>query len=391
MSSILVVNGGSATIKLALFDLESLEQQETVTLESLEHFDSNPDDLLEQLSLRPHEAAHLPIRQRVTQWLTSFFHAKPSYSIEAVGHRFVHGGDHLTESAVITEPILGLLHSLVPLAPLHTPHALSYVHYFSDLFPDSVHYACFDTAFHKTVPEHRRLFPIPLSYAGQGVKKYGFHGLAYQSVLEQLYLIDETAPQKRIVMLHLGSGCSSCGVLHSVSHITSMGFSTLDGIMMGSRPGCLDPGVILHLLKSLNINELEEFLYQKCGLLGVSDLSQDMKELENSSSVSSQLALRLFFNSVEREMFSIIGALQGIDILVFSGGIGENSWKTREEILTSLKWLGLEFYETANKEGALSLHTNTSKIKAYIIKSDEAKEIARSYKRLRTHEGTNHE
>ncbi|MCE9567857.1 MAG: acetate/propionate family kinase [Planctomycetes bacterium] len=259
----------------------------------------------------------------------------------AVGHRVVHGGVKFTTPVQIDATVLAELEGLVPLAPLHQPHNLSAVRSLSRMEPDLPQVACFDTAFHRTQPEVAQRFGLPRRFTDEGIRRYGFHGLSYEYIASMLPGIDAKAASGRAVVAHLGNGASMCAMLGGKSVATTMSFTPADGLVMGTRCGSLDPGVMLYLLrKGMTADALEHLIYHESGLLGVSGVGSDMRELLASSNPHAAEAIDLFVYRIGRELGSLVAALGGLDALVFTGGIGENSAAIRERVCRDANWLG---------------------------------------------------
>lgn len=308
---ILTCNAGSSNTKLAAFDSATLEQQgHTIT----------------------HNTAE------TIEWLC----AVGEKGIKAVGHRVVHGGRRFIQPQLLDDTIISELTSYTALAPLHQPSALKLIAQAQKLYPKVPHVACFDTAFHHTIPEIERQFPLPESYYKKGIQRYGFHGISYQYIASVLPEYAGALAEKRVIVAHLGGGSSACAMKGLKSIASTMGFSTLDGMMMGTRPGAIDAGVILHLLGTLKMSEEEitRLLYTESGLLGTSGISADMAQLLGDKNDKAQAAIELYCYLAARQIASLLPAIKGIDVLVFTGGIGENSPEIREKITAALRWAG---------------------------------------------------
>ncbi len=311
MSLILTCNAGSSNTKLAAFDSETLEQKaHTLT----------------------HDAA------QTTEWLC----ATGQSGIAAIGHRVVHGGREFSHPTRMTPEVLAALETYIPLAPLHQPAALKLFGQVKSLYPDVPQVACFDTAFHHTMPEIERRLPLPAWYHNEGVQRYGFHGLSYQHIASVLPSVAGAKAHGRVVVAHLGNGSSACAMKNLESVASTMGFSTLDGLMMGTRTGALDAGVVLHLLKQLEmqLEEVDRLLYLESGLQGVSGLSADMRILLASNKKEAAEAVELYCYLAARQISGLLPAIGGLDALVFTGGIGENAAPVRKKITELLSWAG---------------------------------------------------
>ena len=268
-----------------------------------------------------------------------------------MGHRVVHGGQHYSAPVLIDATVLAELETLVPLAPLHQPHNLATIRVLLETMPSLPQVACFDTAFHRTQPDVAQRFAIPRRFADEGVRHYGFHGLSYEYIASVLPTLEPALADARIIVAHLGSGASLCALHKGRSIATTMGFSPLDGLVMGTRCGNIDPGVLLYLMDRHNMDAraLEQLLYHQSGLLGVSGISNDMRTLLASDDPHAQEAIELFVYRVGREIGSLAAALGGLDALVFTGGIGEHSAVIRAKVCHQAAWLGLELDDSANE------------------------------------------
>jgi acetate kinase len=309
----------------------------------------------------------------------------------ALGHRVVHGGMHHSQPALVTPQLLAELEALVPLAPLHEPHNLAPIKAALSLDPDLPQVACFDTAYHRTAPEVEQAFALPYSLYEQGIRRYGFHGLSYEYIAS---VLPERAPEiagGRIVVAHLGNGCSACAMRAGISVATTMGFTALDGLPMGTRCGELDPGVVLHLIqqRGMAAEELVDLLYRRSGMLGLSGVSSDFRELLASDNPRAHFAVDVFCYWVARHIASLAAALGGLDGVVFTAGVGENAAPVRGAICRACSWLGVELDEAANRQHGPRITTQSSRVAAYVIRTDENLMIARHARALvaRPHTG----
>ena len=302
----------------------------------------------------------------------------PGEGIAAVGHRVVHGGDRFTTPVRVTPEVLSAMDALVPLAPLHQPHNLAEIRAVASLLPGVPQVACFDTAFHSTMPKHERMLGLPRAYFNKGVMRYGFHGLSYESIASRLPGIDPLAAVGRTVVCHLGSGASLCALLAGKSIATTMSFTPLDGLLMGTRAGAIDPGVVLYLLRNEHMtpDQVERLLDRESGLLGVSGISSDVRDLLISTSAEAAEAVDLFCYRVAREIGAMVAALEGLDAIVFTGGIGENSPEIRDKVCNRLKWLGAQLCDTANRAGNTVLNSDGSRVSILRVPADEEAVIA---------------
>jgi acetate kinase len=305
-------------------------------------------------------------------------------ALAGAGHRVVHGGTRFTAPERITPAILDELAGLEPLAPHHQPHNVAAIRALMAQRPDLPQVACFDTAFHAGMPATARSLGLPAAFEAKGLRRYGFHGLSYEYVTDRLRRLCGGRLPRRLVIAHLGNGASMAAVLDGRGHATTMGFSTLDGIVMGTRIGSLDPGVILHLMREehMDLKALEDLFYNRCGLLGLSGISADMKTLLESRDPRAAAAIDQYCYAIVRHTGSLAAALGGLDALVFTGGVGENAAPIRARICRDLAWVGLELDETANERGNPSLTKPGSKLAAYVVPTDEELVIARHTARL---------
>jgi acetate kinase len=304
--------------------------------------------------------------------------------LAALGHRVVHGGLRHSRPARVTPELLAELEALVPLAPLHEPHNLAPIKMAQSLNPDLPQVACFDTAFHRTAPEVEQAFALPYTLYEEGVRRYGFHGLSYEYIAS---VLPERAPEiadGRVVVLHLGNGCSACALKARSSAATTMGFTALDGLPMGTRCGALDAGVVLHLIqqKGMSAEALVDLLYRRSGMLGLSGVSSDFRELLASKEPRARFALEVFYYRAACEIGSLAAALGGLDGIVFTAGIGENAAPVRSAICRACGWLGLTLDEAANREHRTRISMPKSRVAAYVIKTDENLMIARHARAL---------
>jgi acetate kinase len=296
-----------------------------------------------------------------------------------IGHRVVHGGMRFDAPARIDADVLEYLGTLVPLAPLHQPHNLAPIEAIAEAAPQLPQIACFDTAFHRSQTALAENFALPRDLTDDGVRRYGFHGLSYDYIVAHLAETMPMLARGRLVIAHLGNGASLCAVADGKSVATTMGFTALDGLMMGTRTGALDPGVLLYLMmeRRMSAKDIEDLLYRKSGLLGVSGVSSDMRTLRQSSEPAAAEAIALFVYRIVREIGSMAAALGGIDGLVFTAGIGENDAATRSEVAAGCRWLGLALDEERNKRGETRIHAEGSRLTAWVVPTDEERMIAR--------------
>jgi len=305
-------------------------------------------------------------------------------TIVGVGHRVVHGGREFMAPTRVDAGILERLQRYVPLAPLHQPHNLAAIRLMIERLPGVPEVACFDTAFHRTIPEVAQLFALPPRFAEAGIRRYGFHGLSYEYVASVLPSLDARAATGRTVVFHLGNGSSMCALAGGRSVATTMGFTAVEGLPMGTRTGAMDPGVLLFMIDELgmSVREVERLLYHESGLLGMSGISSDMRDLLASDAAAAQLALDVFVYRARRELGSLAAALGGLDAVVFTAGIGENQPEIRRRICRDAGWLGLELDDAANERHGPRISVAGSRVSAWVVPTDEEAMIARHVDRL---------
>ena len=301
-----------------------------------------------------------------------------------VGHRVVHGGPHFAGPTIVTPQVLDELRTLIPLAPLHQPHNLAAIDAITERLPDVPQVACFDTSFHRGQPEVAQVVPLPRDIRDGGVQRYGFHGLSYEYIASVLPDVAPEIAHGRVIVAHLGSGASLCALHDGKSMDSTLGFTALDGLCMGTRPGALDPGVVLYLFQSLGLTakEVETIFYKKSGLLGISGTSNDMRDLLASSDPSARLAVDYFVYQAAKEIGALAAVLGGIDALVFTAGIGENSPEIRSRICAASAWLGIDMDPDANRERRSRISRSGSRVSAWVIPTNEELIIARHTGRL---------
>jgi acetate kinase len=306
------------------------------------------------------------------------------HRLVGVGHRVVHGGLAYTKPVRIDARVVADLEKFVPLAPLHQPHNLTPIRLLLERQPALTQVACFDTSFHRTNPEIAQRFAIPAELHDAGVRRYGFHGLSYEYIASVLPQHDARAASGKTVVLHLGNGASMCALEAGKSVASTMGFTAVDGLPMGTRTGALDPGVILYLMdqRGMDARAIERLIYSQSGLLGVSGISSDMRTLQASDDPRAKLAIDLFVYRIRRELGSLAGALGGLDAIVFTAGIGENSPTIRERVLDAAEWLGVRISRRANARGGPCISATRSRVSAWTIPTNEELMIARHTQRL---------
>ncbi len=300
-------------------------------------------------------------------------------NVVGVGHRVVHGGAKYARPTVVTPEVLVDLRALVPLAPLHQPYNLAAIDAVSERLPGVPQVACFDTSFHRGQPAVAEVVPLPRDLCRGGVQRYGFHGLSYEYIASVLPQAAPEIAHGRVIVAHLGSGASLCAMTDLKSMDSTLGFTALDGLCMGTRPGSIDPGVILHLVQTLGLSakDLETVLYKKSGLLGISGVSNDMRNLLDSSEPGARLAVDYFVYQAAKQIGALAAVLGGVDGLVFTAGIGENSAEIRKRICAASAWLGIDFDEEANRTRGPRISRPASRVSAWVIPTNEELIIAR--------------
>ena len=379
---LLVLNAGSSSLKFSLYadcpgDPELRLRGQIEGLGDSPHFiarDAQGTLLAEQRWNEPLEQSGAALH--LVEFLRGF---NGRFELIAVGHRVVHGGAEFSEPTRVDAAVLDRLARFNPLAPLHQPHNLAAIRAIAARAPQLPQVACFDTAFHRRQPELAQLFALPDAITARGVRRYGFHGLSYEYIASVLPQVDPATARGRVVVAHLGNGASLCAMASGRSMASTMGFTAVDGLPMGTRCGSLDPGVILYLLDELQMDAraIERLLYKESGLLGVSGISSDMRELLASDSPRAVLAVELFVYRIGREIGSLAAALGGLDALVFPAGIGEHAVAIRERVCRAAAWLGVELDPDANAAGRQRISTAGSAVSAWVIPTDEELMIAR--------------
>jgi acetate kinase len=384
--TILVLNSGSSSIKFQLFAVSGGSNRLDRRIKGqIEGIGTRPrlvakaaggDSLVDETW----PAAHVRTVPAGLDKLVAFLREQIGGRLPmAIGHRVVHGGPAYTAPTIVNEGVLDQLGRLIPLAPLHQPNNLAPIRTILDRLPGVLQVACFDTAFHRGHPEVADRFAIPEQLYAEGVRRYGFHGLSYEYIAGKLHEVAPEIASGRVVVAHLGSGASMCAISGGRSVDSTMGFTALDGLPMGTRPGQLDAGVVLYLMseKKLNAEEIEHFLYHDCGLKGLSGISNDVRELLASTSSRAKLALDYFVYRIVLFTGLLAAAMGGIDGFVFTAGIGENAPVIRDAVVRRLSWLGLELDEASNTQGGSMISSRGSRAACYVIPTDEELMIAR--------------
>jgi acetate kinase len=383
MDAILVVNAGSSSVKFQIFGVEGGALRRRLIKGQLDGIATRPrlsakgsdNSSLADKTYAPDEIADVPAAiATVASWLRE----TQNLNLLAVGHRVVHGGPKYDRPVVVDEPVVASLEQYVSLAPLHQPNNLAPIRTLLKSRPELLQVACFDTAFHhghSAVADH---YAIPERFYAEGVRRYGFHGLSYEYVVQRLREVAPTVAAGRVIVAHLGSGASMCALANGRSVESTMGFTALDGIPMGTRPGQIDPGVLLYLLseKGMTPTAVQDLLYHDCGLKGLSGISNDMRDLQSSSDPRARLAVDYFVYRIGLNAGMLTAALGGLDAFVFTAGIGENSPMIRARIADKLAWLGIVFDPTANADGKLLISRSESQVVLLVVPTDEELMIA---------------
>ncbi|HXU90634.1 MAG TPA: acetate/propionate family kinase, partial [Methylomirabilota bacterium] len=383
---ILVLNAGSSSIKFSMFAVAP--RGEDLPLSYRGSIDGIGSDarfvvadadgrrvvdqaVAAQRGATDHEAV-LPVLHEWIAGHTDHLH------VAAVGHRVVHGGEQFSAPVRIDDAILDQLEKLAPLAPLHQPHNLAPIRVIARIAPDIPQVACFDTAFHRTQPPVSQLYALPRDLSVTGIKRYGFHGLSYEYIASVLPRIVGDAARDRVVVAHLGNGCSMCAMRDGKSVATTMGFTALEGLPMGTRCGAIDPGVVLYLLteRGMSVADVSDLLYHRSGLLGVSGVSNDMRKLLASNTREAAEAIELFVYRINRELGSLVAALGGLDVLVFTAGIGEHAPSVRARVCEQAAWLGVQLDPAANAGGGPRVSSAHSRVSVWVIPTNEELMIA---------------
>jgi acetate kinase len=386
--AILVLNAGSSSLKFTEFVIvgDALETKVSGNLEELygqarfRTRDANGRVVGEHAWGNGAPPQHAGALEFLFEWLQGH----TGDALLAVGHRVVHGGTEFAAPVLVDEAVLGKLTELAPLAPLHQPHNLLPIRVIAERRQGLAQIACFDTAFHRSAPPLSQAFALPRSITDRGVRRYGFHGLSYEYIASVLGRHDARAAAGRTVVLHLGNGASMCAMRTGKSVASTMGFTAVDGLPMGTRSGSLDPGVILYLMQEMKMDAgaIESLLYRESGLLGVSGVSSDMRALLESSDPQTKLAIDLFVYRISRELGSLAAALGGLDAIVFTAGIGERAAAIRDAVCRQAAWLGVELDQAANTTHGPRISTASSRVAAWVIATNEELMIARHCRTL---------
>ena len=394
MNTILVVNAGSSSVKFQVFRADGDSEPQRLVQGQMDGIGTRPRLRAEAADKRrlidqsygPEQVPDVPAAmQAAGSWLRETQQLEPI----AVGHRVVHGGPKYDRPALLDHDVLADLERYVPLAPLHQPNNLAPIRSILASSPELPQVACFDTAFHRSHDALADHYAIPQRLHDEGVRRYGFHGLSYEYIAGRLPDVAPEIASGRVIVAHLGSGASMCALMGGRSVESTMGFTALDGLPMGTRPGRIDPGVALHLIqeKRMSAGEVQDFFYRECGLKGLSGVSNDVRELEASSDPKARFALDYFAHQVGLHAGLLAAALGGLDAFVFTAGIGENSPSMRTRIVEKLAWLGAALDPAANAAGRISIAGRDGRIGLYVLPTDEEIMIARHTLALLTARG----
>jgi acetate kinase len=387
--AILVLNAGSSSIKFSVFTVRADELALAINGQ-IEGLYTSPrfrakDAAGNEIGARKWDdgtrLGHDGAIEHLVQFLGDH---RENHRLTAVGHRVVHGGLEYSEPTLVNAQVIAKLEKFAPLAPLHQPHNLAPIRIVLERMPQMPQVACFDTAFHRAQPELAQAFALPSHITERGVRRYGFHGLSYECIASALPAVDARAAAGRAVVAHLGNGTSMCAIKAGNSVASTMGFTAVEGLPMGTRCGALDPGVMLYLMDELkmDVRAIEKLIYQQSGLLGVSGISSDMRTLLESTDQRAKLAIDLFVYRIGRELGSLTAALGGLDALVFTGGIGEHAVTIRERVCRDAVWLGVELDTVANGKSGPRISAAASRVAAWVIPTNEELMIARHTRAL---------
>ena len=379
---IAVLNAGSSSIKFAVFQHSPDQQQlfggqveQIGVAPRLTVKDSDGETMLEN-QWSANELDHRTATQTILETAIGLLGGQP---VAGVGHRVVHGGTQFTAPLIATKEVVESLKALCPLAPLHQPHNLIAIEAIATAAPHVPQVACFDTAFHRSQPQLAQMFALPRELTDAGIRRYGFHGLSYEFVSGRLKEIAPELAAGRVIVAHLGNGASLCAMKAGKSVATTMGFTAVEGLVMGTRCGSIDPGVLIYLMdeRGMDARALERLIYKESGLQGVSGISSDMRTLRGSDDPRAREAIDLFVYRIVREIGSLAAALGGLDGLVFTGGIGQRDARTRQEVVAGCGWLGAELDDEANARAEGRIDATSSRLPVWVIPTDEERVIAR--------------
>ena len=387
---ILVLNAGSSSLKFSLFAVPAAGEMRAVAVGQIEGLGTAPrlkvkdgagERIADEQWDKSEVSGHAQALQRIAGLLRSRFQGSV---LAGVGHRVVHGGPDYAAPLLVTPEAMRRLEDFIPLAPLHQPHNLAAIRAVQEVQPELPQVACFDTAFHQTQERVAQFYGLPYEYFEQGVRRYGFHGLSYEYIAAALPGIAPAVAGGRVVVAYLGSGASMCAMHAGRSVGSSMGFTALDGLLMGTRPGNMDPGIVLYLLQQegMSAKQIEDLLYKRSGLLGLSGIGNDMRVLLASEEPRARLAIDHFVYRISRELGALAAVLGGLDALVFTAGIGENSARIRQLVCEKARWLGIEIDEVANELAGPRISSAGSGTSAWVVPTNEELMIARHTRKL---------
>jgi acetate kinase len=379
---VLVLNAGSSSLKFCVFLHIPGESWRLDARGQIAGVGTSPHLSVKNAGGETLEDRDVPVHnaREVVDAFATWLHSRYSeLSVCGAGHRVVHGGLHFDGPVRVTPQVLTQLRELISLAPLHQPHNLAIIEAAIERLPNVPQVACFDTSFHRSQSAVAELVPLPLGLRLTGLKRYGFHGLSYEYIASALPYIAPEIASGRIIVAHLGNGASMCAMKDGKSVDSTLGFTPLDGLCMGTRPGSLDPGIVLHLFQSLNFSakEVENILYKQSGLLGISGISNDMRDLLGRTDSQARLAVDYFIYRAAREIGALTAVLGGLDAIVFTAGIGENSAEIRRRICEASAWLGVEVDHTANEKHQTTISTPQSRVSVLVVLTNEELMIAR--------------
>ncbi len=379
---VLTINAGSSSLKFAVFGLADGDGLNTLASGEIEGIGATPKGSVrtaagEKTDLK-FESARVDHETALGAILGWLHEADYDNSVAAVGHRVVHGGTDLVQPMLIDSETLAKVRRLIPLAPLHQPHNIAGIEAAMKAFPATPEVACFDTAFHRGHPFVSDTFALPRSYYEEGVRRYGFHGLSYEYVARKMRSIAPQIARGDMIIAHLGNGASMCAVHGGRSVASTMSFTALDGLAMGTRCGQIDPGVLLYLMteRKMSAETITDLLYKNSGLKGMSGISQDMRELEASDSPAAREAIDYFVARARRELAGLAAVVDGPEAIVFTAGIGEHAWKVRQAILSGMEWMGIRLDIEANRASAQIISAKCSPTTVFVIPTDEDRMIA---------------
>ncbi|MEM1237843.1 MAG: acetate/propionate family kinase [Pseudomonadota bacterium] len=380
---VMALNAGSSSLKFAIYELTAGSDPQTRWEGQIERIGDAPRLMAEASDGQTIDralAAASTHEEAIQEFLDLVRKQMPNINLRAIGHRVVHGGPVYSEPVLVDDKVKETLTGFIPFAPLHQPYSLAGIRAAEAAFAGTPQIACFDTAFHRTHPWVNDTFALPQRYYDKGVRRYGFHGLSYDYVSEKLREIAPGLHEGRVVIAHLGNGASMCAVLGGRAVASTMGFSALDGLPMGTRSGQLDPGVVLYMMQveKMGPDDIADMLYRKSGLLGLSGLSSDMRTLLAADTPEARRAIDYYVFRIRRELGALAAALNGLDAVVFTGGVGENSAEIRQRVCEGMEWIGIDMDRSRNADGGPILSTELSRARILAIPTNEEMVIARA-------------